>query len=131
MSRRSLFPCRARGCSALVNSPGYCVKHQPMADAASSRVRRKAHDRYNKRRGETAAWYKTTTWKHLRASVLRERPLCSECEAKGRVTPAKLVDHIVPVVDAPDRMYDATNLQPLCQSCHNRKTADERKGRGA
>ena len=59
-----------------------------------------------------------------RAALLRERPLCVECERHGRVRAAADVDHIVPLhrggADAVE------NLQPLCRPCHAVKTAAER-----
>lgn len=128
VTRRSLYPCRYPGCNALVTSPGYCAKHQHIEDARLAKLKAEQDKRYNSRRPERTAWYKTSEWQSLRARVLRSHPLCVMCEAQGKVTPAKLVDHIVPVVVAPDRMFDETNLQPLCQSCHNQKTADERRG---
>jgi hypothetical protein len=30
-----------------------------------------------------------------------------------------IIDHVVPVIDAPDRLLDPTNLQALCQHCHD------------
>jgi 5-methylcytosine-specific restriction endonuclease McrA len=30
-----------------------------------------------------------------------------------------IIDHIVPVADAPERLLDLTNLQPLCRDCHD------------
>ena len=42
--------------------------------------------------------------------------------------PARVVDHVVPVKDGGAR-YLANNLQALCVSCHNRKTARESAGR--
>lgn len=130
VTRRSLYPCRHPGCGALITSPGYCSKHQHIEDERLAKRKAEQDKRYNARRPEHAAWYKTSEWQSLRARVLRARPLCVMCEAHGKVTPAKIVDHITPVAIAPDRMFDETNLQPLCQACHNQKTADERRGGG-
>lgn len=43
-------------------------------------------------------------------------PACAVC---GRF--ASQVDHIVPIADG-GRMYDESNLQSLCTSCHSKKT---------
>ncbi len=43
---------------------------------------------------------------------------------------ASVVDHVVPIKDGGER-FDAANLQALCVSCHNRKTATERARREA
>lgn len=67
-------------------------------------------------------------WQQLRRLVLSRQPLCVECERAGRVVTATEVDHIVPLAAGGT---DATeNLQPLCHSCHSRKTANELWGKG-
>lgn len=43
----------------------------------------------------------------------------------GRVTAATVVDHIVPVREAPDRRLDPDNLQPLCKHCHDSLKAQQ------
>ena len=69
-------------------------------------------------------------WQRLRAQVMREEPLCRIC-LKGshnqhpRVEAAVEVDHIVPVTLAPELRLTRSNLQPLCKSCHRRKTIIE------
>jgi len=60
--------------------------------------------------------------------VLNREPLCRECLKQGRLTPATEVDHIVPL--ASGGTNDLENLQPLCHSCHSRKTAKEDGGFG-
>ena len=72
--------------------------------------------------------YGTRHWRRLRRLILSGEPLCRECEREGRLTLATQVDHIVPR----DRggADDDANLQPLCQSCHSRKTATEDGGFG-
>ena len=64
-------------------------------------------------------------WQKLRAYVLATEPLCRECQAGGRVTPATDVDHIVRRVDGGSD--DVANLQPLCRSHHIAKTMRERR----
>ena len=60
-------------------------------------------------------------WQALRADYLRHHPLCVSCEAKGRVTAAREVDHIKPLAAGGSNAAD--NLQALCKPCHSRKTA--------
>lgn len=61
-----------------------------------------------------------------RAAVERRRrflsafPLCRICEAKGYVTAATEVDHIVALVNG--GADDVDNLQSLCFDCHKDKT---------
>lgn len=63
-------------------------------------------------------------WEKTRARILkRDRHLCQACRAADRVTLATDVDHIKPKSQGGD---DAdTNLQALCHSCHQSKTARE------
>ena len=62
-----------------------------------------------------------SAWQRLRASVLSGEPLCRHCAARGIVTEATDVDHISG--DPGDNSSE--NLQPLCHSCHSRKTASD------
>jgi hypothetical protein len=57
-------------------------------------------------------------WRDLRASVLREQPLCRRCQRVGKLTPATDVDHI----DNDPTNNERGNLQGLCHECHSRKT---------
>lgn len=61
-------------------------------------------------------------WVKLRARVLRGEPCCRECARRGLEVPATVVDHVVPVRLAPQRLLDPTNLQALCRPCHDAKT---------
>jgi 5-methylcytosine-specific restriction endonuclease McrA len=78
-------------------------------------------------------WYHTTRWRKLRALKLSENPLCVHCEAEGIITLAQMVDHDKPVssgqteAEREQLMWDWYNLKPLCNPCHNRKSAKESK----
>lgn len=72
-------------------------------------------------------------WERARAWFLRRYPLCGDrpaslpprlsvCRADGQVTPATVVDHVVPHRGDPGLFWDRTNWQALCASCHARKT---------
>lgn len=66
----------------------------------------------------------TRRWKEkIRKPFLDANPLCVECSKGGRITEATVVDHIVPHRGDPVKFNDISNLQSLCQTCHNRKTA--------
>ncbi len=60
-------------------------------------------------------------WPGLRA----QSPRCTWCGGAGNE-----VDHIVPIIDAPSRRLDPSNLQTLCKSCHSTKTGGGRKKLG-
>lgn len=61
---------------------------------------------------------------------MRERDcyLCQECKRQGVLTPAKTVDHIIPVNVRPDLRLNAENCEVLCVR-HNtiKGYADARK----
>jgi 5-methylcytosine-specific restriction protein A len=66
-------------------------------------------------------------WRKFRNLWMRDNPLCVQCMADGFICEAKELDHIVPVKDAPERMYDTTNVQSLCVRCHAIKRQQEGK----
>ncbi len=68
-------------------------------------------------------FYKSAQWLALRKIVLQRDPLCVECKAAGKLTPASHVDHKISRRDRPDLACDLDNLRALCPSCHNSKTA--------
>lgn len=61
-------------------------------------------------------------WRKARAAFLRRNPLCVECMRKGVLTPATVVDHIIPHRGDKELFWNEENWQPLCKSCHDRKT---------
>jgi 5-methylcytosine-specific restriction protein A len=101
---------------AVLAKPGYCDAHRSDVHRDYGRARRS----FDKEVG----FYQSSNWRRLRANFLRLHPLCGVCATKGQTVAAKVVDHIVPIKDGGDR-FDNSNLQPLCVSCHNRKTAIE------
>lgn len=42
----------------------------------------------------------------------------------GRTTPMRIVDHIIPIEQGGKRLAK-DNVQSLCQTCHNQKTAKD------
>jgi 5-methylcytosine-specific restriction protein A len=54
---------------------------------------------------------------------LEQYPLCRRCESLGIVTAATVVDHVIPHKGDQVKFWDRGNWQPLCEACHNRKTA--------
>ena len=88
-----------------------------------------------KQEGRTyrAPWYDTTAWRALRLQHLQENPLCVSCKAKGIITPATELDHIVPIstFSEEDREHQFWHgaKQGLCHSCHSSKSGKERTTR--
>jgi 5-methylcytosine-specific restriction endonuclease McrA len=85
----------------------------------------------NKSWGWNTNFYRTKRWRNLRQFFLSNNPLCVECEGRGLLVTATVVDHIIPRRERPDLELDESNLQGLCDACHNAKSGREgRKGRG-
>ncbi len=55
-------------------------------------------------------------------------PLCRYCLQKGLTVASYCTDHIIAIEDG-GAPLDRRNLQRLCTSCHNQKSADERHAR--
>jgi len=68
--------------------------------------------------------YQSGRWKKLSRMVKNEEPLCRECLKNGRPEASKVADHIIPISEGGSE-WDRDNLQGLCESCHNRKSAIE------
>ena len=104
MPIRPLKPCRHHGCPNLT-SDTYCNEHS------------KTHQRPSAgERGYDSRWRKRSKL------FLKAHPLCEECLEQNKLTPATVVDHIVPHRGDPVLMWDESNWRVLCKRCHDRKT---------
>ena len=101
-------PCRYTGCPNLCDKGVYCSQHMQFS---SDRMRGGAESR-----GYDARWRKART------AFLQRNPLCNECMKRGKITPATVVDHIIPHRGDRKLFWDESNWQPLCKCCHDRKT---------
>lgn len=90
--------------------------HQPFG-AQSPKQRERAYDR---QRGSRQARGYDATWEAFRLSWLRGHPLCEAC--KPLLTPATVVDHIIPHRGDRELFWRDGNHQSLCESHHNAKT---------
>lgn len=113
-------PCREWSCPNLVKSrsqKGFCDDHASKRSGWSRRA---------DRTGSTTVRGYGYAWQKLRKRILhRDKYLCVACKAKGRITEATDVDHIV--CKAQGGTDDELNLQSLCSLCHKEKTAMEGK----
>lgn len=94
-------------------------KPQRMQRPWLNRMQPRQEDRQRQRSDDL---YHTSRWTKLSAA-LRSRPdfaCCAECARHGIVTPATVVDHIVPWPVCED-FFDTSNLQPLCDKCNHDK----------
>ncbi|MCC5855131.1 MAG: HNH endonuclease [Idiomarina sp.] len=115
MARRISKPCRT--CRKLTrNASGYCDDHEEQGTTNWDRWQRKHGNRHKRGYGKD--------WVKLRRLILeRDDNLCIHCLSLGRYTEATHVDHIVPKAKGGTDGED--NLQSLCKSCHEAKTARE------
>lgn len=69
-------------------------------------------------------------WQQARLGYLRKHPLCVECQRRGRVVAATVVDHKTPHRGDMKLFWDSTNWQSLCKPCHDSwKQRLEKSGR--
>jgi 5-methylcytosine-specific restriction protein A len=98
----------------------------------------------NKRDEAKTTWYNLPIWKGnpnkplgqrsgLREAQLKAQPLCEHCLEAEKIEAATIVDHKRPWKTGADEneqwqlFSNPDNLQSLCVSCHNIKTARENK----
>lgn len=108
MPKHPKRPCRYPGCPNLCESGTYCPEHSA---ESPDRLRGSATER-----GYDAKW------RRARKRFLRSHPLCANCLSQGLLTPATVMDHIVPHRGDHRLFWDEQNWQPLCKACHDRKT---------
>jgi 5-methylcytosine-specific restriction enzyme A len=79
--------------------------------------------------------YTTRRWERLRRIKLQTNPLCEACLQVGRIEPAEVVDHRVPISErgrkerlASEAFPALDRLASLCTSHHNTKTRAEQLG---
>ncbi|WP_345993752.1 HNH endonuclease [Sulfurimonas sp. HSL-1716] len=122
--------CNQVGCNNLISiSERYCGDHKRIV----SKYKHRIYDNH-KRNKDHSKFYHSKEWKSIRETIMeRNGGLCKRCQQLDIITNADVVDHIIPITEDYTKRLDLSNLQPLCHSCHNKKTADDEsmKGRGA
>jgi len=79
-------------------------------------------------RERSADPYHTNRWTRLSRAFRAEHPLCAECERRGIICAAEVVDHINPwPICGPQGFYDRSNLQALCSQCNITKGNQDKK----
>lgn len=112
--RAPLRVCSIRGCTTRVTR-GKCAECARTQD----RDRGTAHAR-----GYTKEWAKA------RLAYLHQHPLCVHCFEQQKLTPANVVDHVIPHRGDMRLFWDESNWAALCASCHSAKTVREDGGFG-
>ena len=110
--------CLHPGCNQLVQAPErYCIKHKEQHKPDANRPN-------SYKRGYTREWQR------YRISYLAVHPFCVQCEARGELREATVVDHIKPHKGNRTLFWDPYNHQALCKRCHDSKTATKDGGFG-
>jgi 5-methylcytosine-specific restriction enzyme A len=68
--------------------------------------------------------YNSTRWRRFRLVHIQANPLCVQCAKVGRIVAGRVVDHIKPINQGGE-VFDANNVQTLCDHCHNIKSGKE------
>lgn len=110
MPTKPASACSHPGCPELSTSR-YCPAHAAEHERTYRRYQR--DPAINKRYGHA--------WRKIRNRYIKAHPLCEQCQAHGRVTPAQEVHHVLPLDHG--GTHDEANLQALCKPCHSRQTA--------
>ncbi len=108
-------PCKQPGCPNLT-TVSYCDDHK------------KEERHYDRQRGTAAQRGYDSKWQKARKGFLSKHPLCIKCQEQSKVTPAEVVDHIIPHKGDKKLFWDRSNWQPLCNSCHSKKTRQQDMG---
>lgn len=104
MPRTPKRPCRHPGCPNLSDGV-YCEQHR--GQYARESATQRGYD---------------ARWRRARVLFLRQHSLCVQCLQENRLTPATVVDHIIPHRGDDKLFWDQGNLQAICKTCHDIKT---------
>jgi 5-methylcytosine-specific restriction enzyme A len=78
---------------------------------------------------ERRAFYSSKRWQKHRKAFLAIHPLCAHCQAKGRITAARIVHHKVERLADPKLAWDWSNFEALCSPCHTEHHNAHRRSR--
>lgn len=139
--------CKFQGCRKLIPfDESYCHAHELLneAEVNAKQIERKRlesmsrgyraserHTRYSNsdRSHELGhAFYQTNSWRILSNRVrVRDLYVCQSCGRVQQPDESYVVDHITPRITAPEIAMTENNLWLLCRTCHNKKTALEKR----
>lgn len=108
---RPMKSCATPGCPEIVPR-GRCARHSRSYDAT--------------RRPDAATRGYDSRWQKVARAVRAQSPLCVRCQRQGRIVPAAVADHIIPIEQG-GAVLDPSNLQALCTRCNVVKGYEDRK----
>ena len=111
MANKANKYCASFPCNQVAVDGAYCNEHTPA-----------------KAPKETNPFYLSVQWRRFRDYYIGLHPLCEQCEAEGRETPAQMVDHIQEIADG-GALTSEDNALSMCWKCHGLKTANEKLNR--
>ena len=115
--------CVAPSCKEIVrDSTSRCEKHKFTAKKDKNKLRELRGGRRNSK------VYDSSRWRRLSNKKRTVTPFCEMCEVDGVTLVADVTDHIIEIEDGGNQ-YEWDNLMSLCHTCHNQKTADEKRKR--
>ena len=111
-----------KSCTRVATKNGYCDRCKSIKT-----IRPPYNPRKNKpgKRKTPYALDNDAQMRALAKEYMYRHPFCCRCRLSGKRIPAKHLDHIIPVRVADHLKYEESNWQPLCVSCHSRKTQAE------
>ena len=123
ISNKPFKICKEFGCDRLTKET-YCNEHKHIQRERET----KRHKEYNTQRDSVLVkFYNSKEWRALRDYIMGiNHFLCIQCSVTGsKPVVANVVDHIVPTTVDWSLRLDHNNCQPLCHSCHNKKTSQD------
>jgi 5-methylcytosine-specific restriction protein A len=119
--------CCFHGCpKPAIKGSSRCAEHTIVKQKEETERKR----RVDERRPTAVERGYGSKWQAARAGYLAKHPLCVDCESRGIVEPATVVDHVVPHQGNMKLIWDSSNWQALCGKCHSRKTVKRDGGFG-
>jgi 5-methylcytosine-specific restriction enzyme A len=112
--------CRHPGCPRLTRER-FCDQHRGTYSHTSDTRRGTAPQR-----GYDRAWSAVAD-----ARRQLDYGLCQPCRQEDYVTPARIVDHILPLHVRPDWRLVLGNTQVICAACHQQKTTEDNQRYGS
>lgn len=109
--------CKKAGCGrTAVPGKDYCIKHIELQNQVQPK-------KVFTQRSKSRQWhnlYESARWRKESKDFLKKYPVCFICGKPSRIT-----DHIIPHRGDVTLFWDQNNWQPMCWSCHSRKTFKE------